>query len=210
VNVSYTWVLMALKRVERTYVKNDFAICNIEYNVEKGVLGRTYSVKGTAYNPGSLGFFALAHDILSDIRFIPCKSVHLGSWHPRGFLYAGECLAQRIAYECTPNDSISLEGHSLGAAACLIAGAILKKQGYKVECIVTFGAPRVGKLPDLKGVEVFSFKNGLDFVTTVPFGFGRSEELIHIGKKGMRPVRDHMLKHYEKSLIEKATTEKYD
>src|SRR5690606_18023169 len=88
--------LRSIHRIKRVYERHHAAAGNIEFRIEQE-LGRTiFSVKGTSANPGSGGWYALVRDVVTDMRVLPRKSRIFGTWHPAGFMFAGERLAERI------------------------------------------------------------------------------------------------------------------
>lgn len=71
--------------------------------------------------------------------------------------------------------NITLSGHSLGGAVATIVGMRLQARGFKVQEVVTFGAPKV---TDVEGARAHEFRervlrvsNLLDPVPLLPFGF---------------------------------------
>merc|ERR1712048_776756 len=79
---------------------------------------------------------------------------------------------------CTPQASLVVNGHSLGAAEGAIAMYDLKADGYNVVRTYTFGQPRVGDKTfasafekDFADVEHFRVTHGEDPVPHLPFEF---------------------------------------
>jgi len=140
-------------------------------------------------------------DMITDIRFFPWYTRGLGI-NPAGFVRTADNVADLIEAVCwrDPPDAIALTGHSLGGAIALLVGAILIVRGsVSVNQIVTFGAPRVGRLKILTDVDVTMYRNGSDIIPTMPFYLKHPRKNIRIGKK-MSPIKDHFMDNYVKEL----------
>ena len=93
---------------------------------------------------------------------------------------------------------VRLTGHSLGGAMALLVGAFFVRNNLTVDEIVTFGAPRVGRLKVLEGTRIACFRHGRD-MTGVPWMMPRPRKLTNIGDKG-GPISDHRMDKYLEAL----------
>jgi predicted lipase len=137
-------------------------------------------------------------DAIRDIRIIPLWTKDLG-WCPAGFLKASKRLVTKVMSECMARDiepeDITLTGHSLGGAVALIVGALLVRDEVKVKEIVTFGAPRCGRLKILDDTDVTMYRHGKDIVPMVPFIMRRHKKMETFGDKGSY-IKDHYMFNY--------------
>jgi len=86
-----------------------------------------------------------------------------------------------------------ITGHSLGAAMATIVMSRLRKAGFIIEGLYTYGSPRVGndKFRDSLeklGVQHYRFVNNSDDVTKIPFyhwGYRHHGDLRYINSKGV-------------------------
>ena len=131
-------------------------------------------------------------DWYDDFRFdaIPFYDPKLGSVH-NGFRQG---VLSNVGYiESLVGDRrVIYVGHSLGAGRARIRAGYRLADGKKVECVVTFGAPRAGgpKLTSIlnKGTPEYSYRNcdpyGHDLVTGVPIQF--MVDVPFIGPQGIQ------------------------
>ena len=102
-------------------------------------------------------------DIIRDLRILPWWMSELG-WVPAGFAKAARRLMPKCLSECMARDidekEITLTGHSLGGAVALIVGALMVRDEIYPRQVVTFGAPRCGKLKLLRRVPVTCYRHG--------------------------------------------------
>lgn len=138
-------------------------------------------------------------DILTDIRFAPWYTKGLGI-NPAGFVKASESVARLMMSLALEDEDLTLIGHSMGAAIALLAGAFLVQKNYRINEIVTFGSPRVGRLKILDDVDITMYKNIPDGVTMMgPYPHPRKQ--IKIGnKKSFKLVRKHFMGAYVRSM----------
>lgn len=138
-------------------------------------------------------------DALRDLRILPLWTRELG-FCPAGFLKASKRLVNKVTSMCLERDidhkNIELTGHSLGGAVALIVGALLMRDEIKPAQIVTFGAPRCGRLKILDGVLVTQYRHGKDIVPLVPPLMRRHNELLEYGKPGSSYIKDHYMINY--------------
>ena len=172
---------------QRSYKDSTFEEANIEVLVENNV----FAFRGTDE----------ALDALRDLRIIPLWTKELG-WCPAGFLRASKRLVNKVTSICLERDidhtNIELTGHSLGGAVALVLGGLLLRDEIKPAQIVTFGAPRCGRLKILDAVPVTMYRHGKDVVPMVPPLMRRHGQMLEYGKPGSSYIRDHYMINYVK------------
>tara|TARA_R100000951_G_C2584770_1_gene163067 strand:+ start:178 stop:741 length:564 start_codon:yes stop_codon:yes gene_type:complete len=175
----------------QSYRKSTFE----EANIETLVVGNVFIFRGTDE----------PKDAIRDIRILPWWTRELG-WCPSGFLKASRRLVNKVTSVCLEKDidhkNIELTGHSLGGAVAMIVGALMTRDEIPPKQIVTFGAPRCGRLKILDTVSVNNYRNGKDIVPTVPPLMRRHNDLIEIGNPDSR-IKDHFVLNYVKALKKK-------
>lgn len=117
-------------------------------------------------------------DVLADAKFRQVKT-YLGGIH-RGFWAYVEQVYDLIVEQCKNWDPfqrkpILFSGHSLGAAAAVIAAARMFSDGFDIDSLYTYGCPRVGN-HEFKKYADSAFRdchyrhvNANDAVTRVPW-----------------------------------------
>ncbi len=88
------------------------------------------------------------------------------------------------------NHKIYITGHSLGGAMATICAKRLQEQKIEVQCLYTYGSPRVGDRRWVKSLQIphYRFQNNNDVVCKVPFWFmgyrhhGKSVYISYTGK----------------------------
>lgn len=185
----------SMSRCLRAYTHKSFSAYGSEVlqSTQDGVM--IFTCRGTSKNKLGNGWLGLLWDIITDLRMLPWISRTTGI-HPAGFFK----IARQISYEIerkVPNKTtpIQLEGHSLGGAVALLAGALLSYQGYNIVRIFTFGSPKVGKIKSLDDTLVLQYRNGADIVPTLPPFYSHPTKLISYGKS-KNPIRDHRMSEY--------------
>ena len=170
---------------QESYRRSDFEEASIEVVVKKNV----FAFRGTDE----------PLDALRDLRIIPLWTKELG-WCPAGFLRASKRLVNKVTSTCLEHgidhQNIELTGHSLGGAVALIVGALLMRDEIKPFQIVTFGAPRCGRLKILDEVPVTQYRHGKDMVPLVPPLMRRHNKMLEYGKPGSSYIRDHYMINY--------------
>ncbi|XWX00334.1 hypothetical protein V2A60_008354 [Cordyceps javanica] len=78
-----------------------------------------------------------------DCDLVKDCSVHTGFSESWNEISAGATSAIKEGLQANPDYKLVITGHSLGGAVAALAGAYLRRAGYKAE-VYTFGAPRVG------------------------------------------------------------------
>lgn len=170
-----------------------------EYFIENNKI----AFRGTGRNKGRWGWAAFVRDLVTDSRFLPWRNKEIG-WHPAGFVKKAAILADHLEQRARDMKCpIVLTGHSKGAAVILLMGAIWAKRGIPIDCIITFGCPRVGLLPTLDKVTVRMHKNGPDAVTMFPPGVHHPRSQMETGSTWKFPPKFHSINKYIKALQKK-------
>jgi len=171
----------------RCYQVSTFEEANIEVLVQDNV----FAFRGTDE----------PLDAIRDLRIFPLWTKELG-FCPAGFLKASKRLVNKVTSVCLELDidhkSIVLTGHSLGGAVAMILGALMTRDEIPPKQIVTFGAPRCGRLKILDGVPVTQYRNGKDVVPLVPPLMRRHDKLLELGRPGSSWIKDHYVINYVK------------
>ena len=168
----------------KSYVDKTFEESNIEVLCEKNV----FAFRGTDE----------PLDAFRDLRIIPIWTKELG-WCPAGFLKAGKRLITKVMSEAwargiKPQDMV-LTGHSLGGAVAMIVGALMVRDEFFIKEIVTFGAPRCGRLKILDDTAVTMYRHGKDIVPLVPPLMRRHKKNDRYGKP-LSFLKDHKMSGY--------------
>lgn len=128
-----------------------------------------------------------------DANFSRTSYKDMGHVH-RGFASAYEEIIGTL--DCVDKDKpLILTGHSLGGATATIAALDLKRRGYNVHSMYTFGSPKVGNAAfkeayDKEGIPTFRFVNSFDVVSRMPkMGYKHVGEPVFISSKGERLER---------------------
>lgn len=155
-------------------------------------------------------------DVITDVRILPWYDQELG-WAPSGFVKVARKVAIEVLGVIVTKDidfdgqsgklPISLTGHSLGGAMALLTAAYLRSCFLEVNEVVTFGAPRCGRLKIIDPVEKTLYVNGKDWVPRVPPFMGSSPEKVRLrsaGGEDSRSFSDHMIASYVRALAKAA------
>lgn len=137
------------------------------------------------------------------------RSTPMGGIH-RGFYDYARNAFPLISMEIRkrfPRKPLVFTGHSLGAAAAVIAAAHFHSQGHEIEAVYTFGGPRPGNA-EFKGYcnaafgdRHFRHVNGHDGVPLLPpwlVGYRHPGQLVYFSTKGQ--ARVHNMTHFKMVL----------
>ena len=80
----------------------------------------------------------------------------------------------------------------------MIVGALMTRDEIPPLQIVTFGAPKCGRLKILDQVPVTMYRHGKDIVPMVPPLMRRHKKLLEFGKPGKSLIKDHYMLNYVK------------
>ena len=109
-------------------------------------------------------------DILADLNAFPDRGVS-GGWVHNGFQNEVEKVWREIKAHKKSHEECTfyITGHSLGGAMATIAASRFNLIDT-VDCLYTYGSPRVGTRSFIKSCKVLHYrhKNNNDLVTTVP------------------------------------------
>ena len=159
-----------------------------ELNIEVIVRDNVFAFRGTDE----------PWDAVRDLRILPIWTRELG-WCPAGFLRAAKRLMPKCLSECMDRDiekeDIVLTGHSLGGAVALIVGALMVRDEVNVQEIVTFGAPRCGRLKILDNTPVTMYRHGKDIVPMVHPVMRRHKKMRRFGARESY-ISDHYMANY--------------
>jgi len=178
-------------------LKGDVEYWITEYDGETVIVPRGTEVANWWRNGGWL-------DVIRDVRFVPWYDRRVG-WVHSGFLKAAQRIADHVVELNLPGP-VRVIGHSLGAGISTALAPILKANGLDVVEVVLFGSPRALLPSAAKRFDIpcTSYRNGHDFVTTVPrrsWGFRHPVELTQLGKRGDdRTWSDHWIPLYTEAL----------
>lgn len=149
-------------------------------------------------------------DWADDSEFVKVKREGLGYLH-NGISDEFDEIKLQVLNTLNKNKTVTLTGHSLGAGLASIFALYLFNLGFKIECVYTYGSPRVGNSEWAEkfknsGIQYYRVVNGNDIVPTIPklFFYHVGEE-VHINKRGWlswlhNNFLDHKLENYLQSL----------
>ena len=170
---------------EKVYSESDGEVGNIEYLINDSVV----TFRGTDE----------LKDWITNVRILPWWHKGIG-WCPAGFVKTAEDLCVeilcRMVEKDIPANELVLTGHSLGGAMALLVGAVMQNRHLSPAEIVTFGAPKCGRLKLLDDLNVTCYRNGKDIVPTVPHIMRRHKKNVRIGIPGSR-IKDHFISNYK-------------
>ena len=137
-------------------------------------------------------------DLFTDARFLPRFEDGLGMV-AGGFWDVAQDMSLKIARETS--GPIILTGHSAGGALALLVGAHMASNWLPVEEIVTFGAPKVGRLKVLDNVHHCKYRHGKDLVSYLGLR-GTKGPILKVGRASKwRPnLDDHAMTNYARTV----------
>lgn len=175
---------------------------------------RMMIISEAGYDENNLGIQTIVfrgsghpRNFLVDLNFRPSKSKELNCRIHRGFLKSVREIDSIATKFLDKNRKVRLAGSSLGGALAVVYGMFLKKQGFDVDLIITFGQPRVtdekgrrlwGHLPLVRVV------NRTDAFPAIPphkpFGYAHFGRMILLHD-------DYYYSIYDEKIIEKLKPE---
>lgn len=146
-------------------------------------------------------------NFLVDLNFRPSKSDELNCRIHRGFLKSVREIDSLATQHLDKSRKIRLAGSSLGGALAVVYGMFLKKKGFDIDLIITFGQPRV---TDEKGRSLWGHLplarvvNRTDAFPAIPphkpFGYAHFGRMILLHD-------DYYYSIYDEKIIEKIRPE---
>jgi hypothetical protein len=146
-------------------------------------------------------------NFLVDLNFRPSKSKELNCRIHRGFLKSVREIDALATQYLDKNRKVRLAGSSLGGALAVVYGMFLKKKGFDIDLIITFGQPRV---TDEKGRNIWGHLplvrvvNRTDAFPAIPphkpFGYAHFGRMILLHD-------DYYYSIYDEKIIEKIKPE---
>ena len=130
-------------------------------------------------------------DIKADLNAIQRKGLHnTGDVHS-GFQGEINKIWDLILEKVNElkDHKIYVTGHSLGGAMATICAKRLQEENITVQCLYTYGSPRVGDRRWVKSLQIphYRFQNNNDVVCKVPFwimGYRHHGKNVYIGYNG--------------------------
>lgn len=179
----------AIVFTERSYEEFTFRVENMEVLVEDNCI----AFRGFYSNHDKKMPFI--KDLYNSLNALPKYSIATGI--VPAFLYIGaKKLINDILNRVDLSKPVHMTGHSYGGGLALVCAAMLKGKGVKIGNVFTFGAPRTGELSILEFDNIFLYKNGGDFVTSLPPLYKNPREHIQLGKPESW-YYDHLLECYK-------------
>jgi len=147
-------------------------------------------------------------DVIRDIRLFPSHDKRVG-WSHSGFLKGARALVDHGLHGFLRQDEpIILTGHSLGGVLAINSAMMLHAMGFKVDSVVTFGAPRTllrGSVRRFKktGISIWEYSNPGDPVPNHPFrlwGYRHVNEVMTDREPEAFFVNNHLIDRYEEAF----------
>jgi hypothetical protein len=142
-------------------------------------------------------------NFLVDLNFRPSKAKELGCRIHRGFLKSIREVDAVATTFLDRNRKVRIAGSSLGGGLALVYAMLLKRKGFDIDLIVTFGQPRVtdeqGRrmFEDLPLVRVFNRTDAFPAIPPhQPFGYSHFGTAIVL-------YDDDVFTVYDKHVVEK-------
>ncbi len=143
-------------------------------------------------------------DVLRDIRLCPWYDKRVG-WSHSGFLKGARALVDHGLQGFLRKDKpIILTGHSLGGVLAINSAMMLHAMGFKIEAVVTFGAPRTLLRGAVRrfiesGIPISEYSNPGDPVPDHPFrlwGYRHVNEIMTDRKHESFFINNHLIDRY--------------
>ena len=147
-------------------------------------------------------------DVLRDIRLMPWYDKRVG-WSHSGFLKGAQDMVDHGLHGFLRTEKPTiLTGHSLGGVLAINSAMLLHAMGFKVDSVVTFGAPRTflrGSVRRFKetGISILEYSNPGDPVPGHPFriwGYRHVNEVMTDRKREAFSINNHLIDRYEEAF----------
>lgn len=145
-------------------------------------------------------------DAIWDAWAVPWRPSELGVWVHRGVWKQTSALAEKILPELPKNKKIYVTGHSLGGGIAQQFAALLRKRGYTVARLTTFGSMKSGyeglkwETYDIPG---YRYVRDGDTVPELPPSFFFTHDRPELLLEGDESIfGDHGLEGYREALID--------
>lgn len=139
-----------------------------------------------------------AADWFRDLDAWPTWRRRLGFCH-RGFITGAEMALGCVRKVILLGGRLIMTGHSLGGALAIGEAALMIRQGWEIEAVVTFGAPRVGfwKMRRLLSkTTIRQYVDADDPVPQVPRPYLHMRQPIVVGRPLLNPLDAHAIARY--------------
>ena len=136
-------------------------------------------------------------DWFSNIWSLPTHIDGLG-WVHRGFWEGVERIWPLIwgSVAAVAGKGLTIIGHSKGGAEAALVAGLCVKNHIPVKGVITFGAPRCGRLSVLKDVPFQRYAHGGDPVPRVPPWFPHPCKPTNLNRTLWPDIPDHFIKNY--------------
>jgi len=151
-------------------------------------------------------------DLLRDLRTFPWYSSRLGGFSHAGFFKGARGIVDKGLFGLLKRDKpLLFIGHSLGGSIAVNCAGLLDAEGFNVQGVITFGAPRTftkGTMKKFlkKGIPIWEFSNPGDPIPDVPFRWWRyrhgNEILTSRKADGYSISKNHLLPFYWEGIEE--------
>lgn len=127
-------------------------------------------------------------------------------WVARGFMKGAKAVWPRVLEEIKKYDALGTKvslvfcGHSKGGAEACDLAALAVYAGYWVLRIVTFGAPKPGRLTNLQRIDIQRYVYGMDPVPYVAPWRCHPRVPIKLDRKFGLKISDHGIENYITAL----------
>lgn len=143
-------------------------------------------------------------DAILDAWAIPWKPRELGVWVHRGVWKQTSALAEKIIPELPRNKKIYVTGHSLGGGIAQQFAALLRKKGFTVARLTTFGSMKSGYEGlawETCNIPGYRYVREGDTVSTLPLSLFYCHDRPELLLKGDESIfGDHGLEGYKEAL----------
>lgn len=156
-----------------------------EYRIDKLSGRHVVSIAGTKD----------ARDAVFDARFLPRWEDGIGLVSG-GFWDVAKDMAVRVGYEVGMAPHVVFNGHSAGGAIAMLCAAHMVSNGVPIAEVVTYGAPKIGRLKVLDSVPVTQYRYGRDMITYLGIRSHTEVTPVGVASKWRPNLADHTMVKY--------------